>query len=376
MTSTTGTRSAELLLLLACLQGQLANAPTPDWSVHLRAGVDFNKLLAMCQHHEVTPLVYRTMQALSLEEQVLEPFRQEVQRQTLLSFRLTQHLLAILRTFAEAKIPIIPHKGVMLSHMLFADIARRPTKDLDVVVRKEHYPHAKTLLQTLGYVGPTTDSGEPLDDAWESFYLKRMHHVTFFREDDGASVELHWRFSPDFRGSQLEAEAWASLQPHTFFGVQTAALPKPLLYALLCEHGAAHHYFRLKWLFDAAVLMDREGFHLPNIPSLRNQLVATAHLCHRLFTLKPETNTRTTPTQRWLAMRILQQFGTFPITHISGADRYRVQLALLNSSDPRLVWPVFRHYLYEDDSFRQHTAGPSSYLASAARLLRYPFRRR
>ena len=352
------------------------SAPPPDWDAHLRADIDFAKLLAMCQHHEVTPLVYRTLQTLALGGQVLEPFRQEVQRQTLLSFRLTQHLLAILRAFAEAKVPIIPHKGVVLSQLLFGDIARRPTKDLDIVVHKGDYPRTKELLQALGYIGPTTDSGELLDDAWEDLYLKRLHHVAFFREDDGASVELHWRFNPDFRGSRLEVEAWTSLRPYTFFGVETAALPEPLLYALLCEHGAAHHYFRLKWLFDAAVLIDGGDFRLPDMPSLRNQLVATAHLCHLLFALEPGANSPTTLTQRWLVKRILRQFNTFPITHISGADRYRAQLALLNSSDPRLIWPVFRHYLYEDDSFRQHTAGPASYLASAARLLRYPFRRR
>ncbi len=357
--------------MVACLQAQLAHAPDPDWAEHDLTAVDPDTLLAICQEHEVTPLVYRTLQSLKLDKAFLEPFSLEVNAQTLWTFELTQHLLTILRRFGEAGIPVLPHKGVILSQRLFTDIARRPTKDLDIVVPKRFYLEAKACLQSLGYSGPSADSGDQLDEAWEKRYLRRMHHVNFIHPDSGVATELHWQLSPAFRGFRLERELWSALEPYTFFGVETLKPHKALLFALLCEHGAAHHYFRLKWLFDAAVLIDQAqsagDFHPRSPPSLHNQLVATSLMCQTLFGLEPPGGP-VTRTQHWLAERMLEQFRTFPITHITGADRYRVQLALLNSRDPRLVWPVFRHYLYEDDSFRWHKEGWASYQASLLRL--------
>lgn len=365
--------------MAACLQAGLATAPAPDWQAYPFSEIDFHQLLAMCQHHEVTPLVYKTLKTLEIGEKVLEPFRLEVHAQTHWAFGLTQQLLAVLRSFQAAQVPVLPYKGVVLSQILFADIARRPTKDIDIVVPVGAYQQAKACLHALGYRGPSSDTGALLDEAWEAVYIQRLHHVKFFREDDAAAVELHWRLSPDFRGSHLDEEVWSSLNPYTFFGIHTVVPNMSLLFEILCEHGAAHHYFRLKWLFDIAVLIDQgntaRGFSVPHAPRLHNQLVATQQLCQHLFVLESVLDTRVTATQRWLVGRILEQFATFPITRITGANRYRFGLALLNTRDPHLIWPIFRHYLYENDSFRWHRTGWSSHLASVSRLFRYLVKR-
>lgn len=359
--------------MVTCLQAHLTSVPKPDRGAYPLAEVNLGKLLAMCQHHEVTPLVYQTLRTLNLGEGVLEPFKLEVVNETRWAFGLTKQVVILLRHFKGEGVPLLMHKGVVLSQRLFSDVALRPTKDIDIIVSAADYPRAKQCLAGLGYTGPFAYSGRLLDEAWEAFYLDKLHHVEF-HHPDGATVELHWRLSPDFRNDQSETLLWNSVGQGTFFGTPILCFDEPFLFNVLCEHGAGHHWFRLKWLFDVAVLSDRAkgaakqtgreqlSEHLPN------QIGSVYVLCHRLFNLGPPSTFSATVDQLWIAEQVIQQFRTFPITHITGARRYRYQLHMLNSRHPWLAWKMFKHFFFDHDRIHQHVAGWPSHLRSLARL--------
>jgi hypothetical protein len=200
-----------------------------------------------------------------------------------------------------------------------------------------------------------------------------MHHVVYQHPESGVTVELHWRLSPDFRDDGFETLLWTSLRDHTFFGVPTYILSERFLFQALCEHGAAHHWFRLKWLFDVAVLIDT-GAISEDAPNggryLRNHVGAARVLCERLFQIGSPQATRGSPAQEWLAEQVLRQFKTFPITPTTGTRRYRYHLLLLNSKDPASVGKLFRYFFADHDQIRWHTRGWASYRASLFRLAR------
>lgn len=350
--------------MLACLRANLEPVPAAD--LRVPAELDFTLLLEMCRHHEVTPLVLRALERHGFGAAVLEPFRRDALDETRWALHLTQHALTLLRRFEADGVPVLLHKGVVLSHLLFADVGLRPTKDLDIVIPPETYFQAKHGLTELGYRGPLAYTGKLLDSSWETFFLRRLHHVTYEHPESGVSVELHWRLSPDYRGDALEPLVWRSLRDYPFFGVTVRVLAEPLLFRALCDHGAAHGWFRLKWLFDLAVLLDRgDGAAAGH---LSNQ-VGTAHLlCAQLFGV--ESPSKATPAQRWLAAQVTRQFYTFPIVHTSGPRRYLYHLLLLESKNPVRVFKLFRYFFADHDQVEQHTRGWRSYRSSFLRLTR------
>jgi hypothetical protein len=157
--------------MVACLQTYLKRAPPPELQARGVADLDFERLLEMCRHHEVTPLVYRALKRSGFEAATLEPFRRDVEAETRWAFSFTQHTLALLRRFHDEGVPVLSHKGVVLSHFLFGDVALRPTKDIDIIVPLSAYPKAKACLTSLGYRGPLAYTGNLLDRAWKGFSL-------------------------------------------------------------------------------------------------------------------------------------------------------------------------------------------------------------
>ncbi|MGH2852769.1 MAG: nucleotidyltransferase family protein [Solirubrobacteraceae bacterium] len=100
---------------------------------------------------------------------------------------------AVLQLIAErvtaaltgAGIRCSPLKGPSLSEVLYGDLGRRPSADIDLLVAPEQLHRAVEVVRGLGYAAPTDhveDDGLPL-----------LHFTLIHEDDQLPPVELHWR---------------------------------------------------------------------------------------------------------------------------------------------------------------------------------------
>lgn len=98
----------------------------------------------------------------------------------------------LLTAFRDAGMSIVVLKGAALAETVYGNLALRPMRDLDLLVRENDVPAAETVLVRLGYMAD--ESFRP-----RSWYVEQHHHLPPFLARDGpAVVEIHWQLAPAF----------------------------------------------------------------------------------------------------------------------------------------------------------------------------------
>jgi hypothetical protein len=347
--------SHEFQVVLAGLQAHLKTAPEPDWTQVLVPSLDWQQVLRLCQFHEVTPLVYESLSlhARDLPPEALTGLKQQVLKDQKKSLHLTRVLTHLLGTFQREGIAVLPYKGVVLSHHLFGDVAKRPTKDLDIVVQRQNYGRTKEVLLNQGFTGPFLPSGNLATGQQEKLILEGFHHHVF--RGRATNVELHFDIMPPsgHRSFRL-TEVWPQLDDSTFVTHPVKSLPHDLLFFVLSTHAAIHYWKRLKWLFDGARLLD----HAPLSANIVERaklgqreaiLFATALLSHVLLGLPlpdaVQTSVRTHSALHNLGRTIVSQYQPWPHGRIHGLQEFRCRMWLSDSFNVSTVFTSLHHKL-------------------------------
>ncbi|MBN1868031.1 nucleotidyltransferase family protein [Candidatus Sumerlaeota bacterium] len=228
-----------------------SNAPFEDEA-------DWRSLVQLAAFHRVAPLLrnsLRNARSPTVPPSVLADLEAYVRSASSRSLFLTGELVRLLKRLAAQAIPAIPFKGPALAVSLYGDPALRQFDDLDILVRREDYPTAKSLLRSLGYRPEI-----PLNKRQENAYLRNKRHekLTIVKESTKIEVEIHCGIvPPDSPFRQNLKEAWERREPLFFAGMETTALSSEDLLMSLCAHGSRHLWCRLQWLCDVARLIRR-----------------------------------------------------------------------------------------------------------------------
>ena len=141
----------------------------------------------------------------------------------------------------------------MLAAVLYGNVARRESTDLDILVRRPDVERAKKLLRSRGYRPELS-----VEAGHEGALLASGYHYAL-RRDDGLAVELHWDLAPREFPYPLDAEeVWTRLRPVRLGGRTVYTLGSEDLLLLLSAHGAEHCWWRRQWVADVAELIGRE----------------------------------------------------------------------------------------------------------------------
>ncbi len=98
---------------------------------------------------------------------------------------------------------------------------------------------------------------EQMTEAEEKTYLQQHHAYTFVREADRISVDLHWDVAHKYFAITLDADVlWSRLETVELCGKAVQSLPVDDLLLVLCIHGSKHHWCRLGWICDVAILLN------------------------------------------------------------------------------------------------------------------------
>jgi hypothetical protein len=243
------TQEERLVLLLA--RGRLTEseqararsllAPAPDWT----------RCVHVARRHEVVPLVHKNFEHLgfpgvpSEAREALEAGRRTVAARSAL---LARELARVMRILADAGVPAIPMKGVLLAEILYGDPGLRDCSDMDVLVPRDRAREALRLLRAQGY------ASEFSEHFFEALLLRGHIEYTLTRREREFEyvIDLHWGIGwsgPDDR--RAAAALWAESRQVTRLGVGMQAMSPEWELLTLAVHAARHGWRPLKWLVDA-----------------------------------------------------------------------------------------------------------------------------
>ena len=158
-----------------------------------------------------------------------------------------------LGSLAEAGIPTMVLKGGALGLRYYDDLGLRPMADLDVLVPFDRAVDATGVLMDLGYqTGPLTRAHQ-LD-----------HHGRSAAQPAGGQIDLHWQVNMAL-GRPGPPEGWSDDFWEAAVDLDVAGQPTRMLCAAdlllhVCVHGAGWSSgARLRWVADAATMVDRAG---------------------------------------------------------------------------------------------------------------------
>lgn len=246
---------AEIELLLCCAHTHVDDGNVDRITFLAQQELDWNFLIQLASNHGVLPLLYTNLKAICPEaiptaalDLLHRSFRRIAQRNRLLA----GELVRVLGCLGEHEIAAVPYKGLVLAHLLYANLALRPSSDLDIIVQQQDILQVKELLMALGYQ-PKVEMTDAQEVAY--FASKTEHTYDFFHPEQGITIELHWRIEPRYSTVIEPKHFWHNLELTSFAGTTIVNLPLEDWLPILCVHASRHAWERLMWLCDIAELL-------------------------------------------------------------------------------------------------------------------------
>jgi putative nucleotidyltransferase-like protein len=280
--------SPEFRLLVAC---SWVNPQAQAERIIYLSGerIDWDEFIELVDRHRVPVLAYAALRRHAnecLPNDIREKLKERSDQARKQALRYAVELVRLIKMFAGNSIEVIPLKGLILSQRLFGDTGMRQLNDIDLMVRHEDLDLADRFLGLEGYrrISP----GFELTKNQKKYLMTGIHHYEYVHNERCLNLELHWRsflWTPE-----QAAELWNSCQPAEWMGLRVKCLDDDALLLYLCDHGAGHKWFRIKWLSDIAMILaqDRPNgwdnlLAMADRFDLRRVLAQTALLVHWLY---------------------------------------------------------------------------------------------
>lgn len=245
----------ELQLILSAAAGA---PPLPPGSAQAAAAprLDWDLVVRLAGLHGVRPLAFRY-----LADCLPEPHRcrlaDDCSAIAAHNRFVTGELIRILDLLESAGIPVIPFKGPVLAHQLFADVGMREFSDLDMIVPREQAWDAVDVLRGAGY----TPDFQPMD--WRREWLLGYDCEVMLTHPAGFAVEIHWAFAPAAFPSPIQspfdADGPAGHSTVRIMGRTMQVLGPESSLLLAAGHIARHSPPSAKLIGELAIMMRRVG---------------------------------------------------------------------------------------------------------------------
>lgn len=248
-------------LLIGIIRGESGYQFSPE--------TDWQSLLAACDHHQVAPIVHYRLQTggyRGVPHDVLEKLGEQFHRIAAYNQFLAGRLLDLTRRFEQEKIPTLALKGPAVARSIYGDLSLRQYEDIDLLVRIEHVSRAVEMMLGRGFrlIQGHLHRYKELD---------RYHEITLTAPDKSYVIDLHWQLAPPFAQPFAPGvrTLWSRARQLELPQGRIMTLSREDLFLLLCQHGARHRWWQLKWLVDIAVLLRRsDEIEWPQIEKLIN----------------------------------------------------------------------------------------------------------
>jgi hypothetical protein len=254
--------SPEFKLLVACswiAPPALEQTQAKQIASLCEEGIKWDNFISLADRHRLAAMAYTVLRRYAgglFPADARELLRERDKRDRLEALRLAGELARLVGLFAEGGIEALPFKGPLLSQHLFGDPGLRQARDIDLLVSPEDLDRTDRLLLKDGYI--RTNPGFELTEKQKRVLLtvSGANHYEYRHKEGWAHVEVHWRF--DLWTPEDVSVLWDHCRRMEWSGVRVNWLEDDMLLLTICDHGAHHRWFRLKWLSDLVMLISRQ----------------------------------------------------------------------------------------------------------------------
>lgn len=215
--------------------------------------IDFNRFKELLDQHQIWVCVHSNIQnhfATLFPESFVAYLSRQHEKKVTRSRRQFIKYGQLLHAFKTADIPVRTLKGIPLAKKLYGDIAKRYSRDIDLLIPGDHASLNHEILTQLGY---RCDAYDRLEQHQISLYFKAHKDLTY-QDATETVLEIHLRLCPYPNVlSRYYSDHLVSTRTED-------SLSKTEL-AYLCWHASNTLYHRLKWLLDIALYIERLQSH-------------------------------------------------------------------------------------------------------------------
>ena len=216
--------------------------------------IDWQALLAACDYHQVAPSVFGRLQELGVPtpSPVIQSLRERLYRIAAYNHFLAERLVRWVSRLEQEGIRALVLKGPAVAIAAYGDLSLRQYEDIDLLVRRDQVGRAVEMLLAQGFEPVRGHTGRHKS-------VDRYHEVTLQAPGGSYTVDLHWQLAPPYasRFGPAVSEVWERAEPLPLPHGTVSVPSRPDLFVALCQHGARHRWWQLKWLFDVAELLRR-----------------------------------------------------------------------------------------------------------------------
>ena len=335
--------SPELRLVLLCSSLKSKDKDQGTIDKLIASEINWSIFTNLVVHHRVYPLVYRYLSTLAypaVPNEVMSTLCQINKDNKCKTLQMIAEFIKILRALEQSGIRVIVIKGFPLAYQLYGDITLRTSRDIDILVNPEEIYKAREIIEKHGYIWD-----HALASATNSRFNKWMEiekHIEYWHPGLETCIELHWRLDilgMDLPHSLIE-DSKESLQ---LLGQSIQVLGKEESLMYLTIHGAAHAWFRVKWLLDIDIIIRKGDFSWGKLFQMAHSLGAKAVL-HQVMILLREL--LDTPLPKFLTDAIendtrAQHLASMALRHITDSH------GMIDKTLKEKIYFIFRLKLYQ-----------------------------
>ena len=246
------TLAEEQLLRLVRLNWDASAWPPPSSD----QDVDWTTIVQKALDHGVAGFLCRSLCSLppgAVPEDIVDAAHAFLENEEAQGVVRVTQMFDVLDVLKASNVPALPFKGPMLGLLAHADTAIRPSRDIDVLVRREDMGPAVAALSQLGYRLEDSFSPRITEACYESYGQDVLLAEGRF------TVEPHWAFTSRALSVDLDLDGlWSRATKVSLAGrdVPTLSLEDTLLTA--CLHGSKEKWWRLLWIADVAAFIHRQ----------------------------------------------------------------------------------------------------------------------
>lgn len=218
--------------------------------------------------HAIRPIVWHYSQKSNckIRESEREMLGQYVQQQTFLNLLYTNELKNLLQLFHSHSLRVLPYKGVLFLHELYANKQLREVGDIDILVHPADAEKALHLLVNEGY--KFNHFSNQFDELPLEDFIKKVIHAKGQYEiplqKGNCHIDFHWGLHYGFLPYQIDFNRFfeTSIEKE-FYGAKGKFPSKETIFwMLILHHGGKEFWTRMKHFADLQAFLTTYGSDL------------------------------------------------------------------------------------------------------------------
>ena len=217
--------------------------------------INWDEVLALSLKHRMAPLLYHHLTSSivpsKLPQSIMSGLKEIYSQNFNRNKQLYDELHLITTLLHEAEVDALVLKGPVLARLIYPSIGVRCMKDIDLVVKEEHWQRIKECFFSLGYNLPETLPGLTNNEMVK--YTQYFSQIEFSQKNH-IPVEIHFRL---LNMGIPKKEPWLFEHVKTMDG---SPVPSPEILLLhLCVHANTHNFCSLMLLCDIGAVVQHYG---------------------------------------------------------------------------------------------------------------------